>query len=71
MRMLRSYSLPVLIAGSLLVSGCASSQMGEGERLAQANVQNQGPADPPACQSKWVAAGNNSAKADRYFQVSC
>jgi hypothetical protein len=31
----------------------------------------QEPAASQACPSKWVAAGNNGAKADRYFQVSC
>jgi len=60
----------LLIAVMLLLQGCASTQMGE-QRFAQANIQMQNPADPQACPSKWVAAGNNGAKADRYFQVSC
>jgi hypothetical protein len=26
---------------------------------------------PQQCQSKWVAAGNNGAKADRYYRPNC
>jgi len=71
MRMSKPCVLPVLIAGSLLVSACASSPMAEANRLAQATAGNQAPPDPPTCESKWVAAGNNGAKADRYFRASC
>jgi hypothetical protein len=67
--MLKRISLPVLLAGAMFVSGCASSQIGDGSN--QTKLAMQDPTDPPACPSKWVAAGNNGAKADRYFQVSC
>ena len=69
MRVLKPYALPVLIAGALFVSGCASSQPGDGS--SQAKLAMQGSADQPACESKWIAAGNNGAKADRYFKASC
>jgi hypothetical protein len=60
----------LLVAATFVFSGCASTQTG-GQQFAQANVQKQGRTEPPACPPKWVAAGNNGAKADRYFQVSC
>jgi hypothetical protein len=69
MRILKRYSLPVLIAGGMFVSGCASSQIGDVSN--QTKVAMQEPAESQACPSKWIAAGNNGAKADRYFQVSC
>jgi hypothetical protein len=67
--MLKQISLPALIAGAMFVSGCASSQIGEGANQTQLAMQT--PTVSKACPSKWVAAGNNGAKADRYFQVSC
>jgi hypothetical protein len=65
--MLRSGLLPLLIMAVRVVSGCASSPASEPQRLAQATTQQAS----PACPSKWVAGGNNGAKAGRYFQVSC
>jgi hypothetical protein len=58
MKSFNPYSLPLLIAGLLLVSGCATPQGGSQQMAA-------------ACASKWIAAGNNGAKADRYVQTSC
>ena len=29
------------------------------------------PAKAPVCQPKWIAAGNNGAKADRYYRPVC
>lgn len=71
MRMLKLYSIPALIAGTLFVSNGVSSAIAQVQGPAQADASMQAPADPAACPSKWVAAGNNGAKADRYFQVSC
>jgi hypothetical protein len=65
MGMFYTYSLPLLIAGTLFVSGCVTSQVDEKQKLTGTQQ------DTPSCLSKWVAAGNNGAKADRYFQVSC
>ncbi len=71
MRILKPYIILVLIAGSTLLSGCATTQVGEAQSPAQAKVAIGDLTDLPACPSKWMAAGNNDAKADRYFQVSC
>ena len=49
-----------ILLGTYLLSGCAetkSNQLATGSR--------------PQCQSKWVEAGNNGAKADRYVQPNC
>ena len=67
--MLKCYSLLALIGAAMFVSGCASTQIGDGS--SQTKIAMQEPAQSQACPSKWVAAGNNGAKADRYFQVSC
>lgn len=48
-------ALVALIAGLLVLSGCETSQTA-------LNAQ---------CPSKWVGAGNNGAKADRYVQLRC
>lgn len=48
-------ALAALIAGLLVLTGCETSQTA-------LNAQ---------CPSKWVAAGNNGAKADRYYQPHC
>jgi hypothetical protein len=50
-------ALPMTIVAALLLPGCAS-----------ATASN---AASSQCQSKWVAAGNNGAKADRYYQPNC
>jgi hypothetical protein len=64
------FSIPALVAGVLVVSNCASA-IGQEQSSAQANRSMQLPADQAACPSKWVAAGNDGAKAGRYFLVSC
>lgn len=53
---------PLLIAAALISQGCATTQAG---------AQKMASTDPQVCQSKWIAAGNNGAKAGRYYQVSC
>ena len=64
--------LPLLVAGAMCLSGCVSPQGDGVQNFASAGVaMQQAQSDTPACPSKWVAAGNNGAKADRYFQVSC
>lgn len=63
---------PLLVAGAVCLSGCVSPQGDGVQNFASSRVaMEQAQADTPACPSKWVAAGNNGAKADRYFQVSC
>lgn len=47
------------LTGVLLLTACASSE--EVKPAASAT----------ACPSKWVAAGNNGAKADRYYKPDC
>lgn len=66
MRAFKLLSLAMWLAGALFISGCTSSQSGADRDFAMASASN-----PTACQSKWVAAGNNGAKADRYYQISC
>ena len=44
-------------ATAFILAGCASS--------------NESGLSANGCQSKWVAAGNNGAKADRYYQPNC
>jgi starvation-inducible outer membrane lipoprotein len=48
-------ALAALVAGLLLLSACETTP-------AALNAQ---------CPSKWVAAGDNGAKADRYAQPNC
>jgi hypothetical protein len=69
--MLKPYFVTLLAATLLLISACASPRMGQSQGLGQTSSQNTVQQNPSACQSKWVAAGNNGAKADRYFRVSC
>jgi hypothetical protein len=71
MRMLTQYSIPALVAGALFVSGSASSAIAQEQGAVQAISSQQVPADSVACQSKWIAAGNNGAKAGRYFKAPC
>ena len=68
--MARLFSIPALVTGVLFVSNCASA-IGQEQSAAQANPSMQVPADRTDCPSRWVAAGNDGAGADRYFQDSC
>jgi hypothetical protein len=66
------WTFPLALAlSALVISGCASPQAAGAQRFAQTAASQSNPFDPSACPSKWVAAGNNGAKADRYFQPGC
>lgn len=55
-------SLIALTASALLVAGSAVSQADDLKAPRAPQTQ---------CPSKWVAAGNNGAKADRYYRPHC
>ena len=69
--MLKQHALTILAACALILPGCATSQIGEARNFNQTRLAMQASAGSQACPSKWVAAGNNGAKADRYFQNFC
>jgi len=61
MRLNISKMLPLLFAGALLASGSTAAFAGDATTAPKTTQ----------CASKWVAAGNNGAKADRYYRPSC
>ena len=54
----------LVVAGALFLAGCATSQ-------ADSQLASTSSVSDPQCPSKWVASGNDGAKAGRYYQPKC